>query len=722
MIGASFMQSPWWLTAGWLMVQVLWVGCVIGLFASAGRVLLNSRSEHRYLFAVACFVALSLTPGLILVFLHPDPTVGSRWSEPLSLSAPSTESRALASSISVPPIAEAAPTELSLLGMDFVVRYLPWLWLIGTPGTFIVFGLGLIGSERLRRQSDPLNQGDLANRCLQLAESLGVHCHVALGVCGRLATPILVGIFRPMILLPPAALSGWSVQQLEMVLLHELSHVRRWDNVVNLMQRVVESLLFFHPVVWWLSAWIRLEREICCDRIVVARTGDPRAYAETLASFARIEPIRRTGALAMAENRLVIRIRRILNLEDRSMCLSTKSFAFTSALLVTVLISVGLYAKGEQASPTARDADGQEQVLPVEKNVPEQRKIGDETKAVHDALSAGPKQDKAKGRPDGAKDDVKEAQSFSYRAHLEAYQQVKLFSRVAGIVKTVSVDVGDRVKRGQVLAELDAPDVELELKQKLAVVQQANAETDQARSSIRTAQAVLGAAKALVLEAEAGVQGAKANHELRKKQVVRFKGLFEAKAIDSSIWEEAREKLGAAQSERAAAEAKWQAAKATAEECTAKIVRAEADVRVALARVAVAEAGLQRTRALLDSATVRSPFDGVIVHRAADVGAFSQAAGQINAEPLVIVARTDLFRIVFQMPESLIDKITKGTPAIIKVDAVPSKRYEGKVARLAPSVDRTTRTVRAEIDMPSSDSRIGLLPGLTCTLTLSVEK
>jgi multidrug resistance efflux pump/beta-lactamase regulating signal transducer with metallopeptidase domain len=721
MVGSSLMQSPWWITTGWIMVHLLWIGCVIGLFAAAGRWLLNSRPEHRYLFAVACFAALSLTPGVVLVLLHPDHAVESGSSGPLSLSSVSAEPRALAPSISVPPMAEAAPTEFSVLRLDFAVRYLPWLWLIGTPGTFVVFGLGLIGSERLRRQSDTLKQSEIANRCLQLAESLGVHCHVALGVCGRLATPILVGIFRPMILLPPAALSGWSMQQLEMVLLHELAHVRRWDNVVNLMQRVVESFLFFHPVVWWLSAWIRLERELCCDQIVVARTGDPRAYAETLATLARVEPIRRTGALAMAENRLVIRIRRILNLEDRSMCLSTKSFAFTSALLVAALISVGLYANGEQASPTINDADGQEQVFPAEKKATEPGKVNNENKTVHDLLSAGAKQAGAKDLPKGAKEDIKQSLRFPTNG-LEAYQQVKLFSRVAGIVKTVSVDVGDRVKRGQVLAEVDAPDVELELKQHLAMVQQAKAETDRARSSIRAAQAVLDAAKALVLEAEAGVQGAKANQEARKKQVERLKGLWEAKAVDSSILEEGREKLGAAQSERAAAEAKWQAAKFTVEESTAKLVRAEADVRVALARVAVAEAGLQRTRALLDSATVRSPFDGVIVHRGGDVGAFSQAAGQINSEPLVIVARTDLFRIVFQMPESLLDKVSKGTPVIVKVHAVPNNPFEGTVARIAPSVDRTTRTVRAEIDLPNPDSRTRLLPGLSCTITLKLEK
>ncbi len=693
MVATSLMQSPWWLTAGWLMVHVLWIGLVIGLFAAAGRWLLSSHPEHRYWFAVACFAAVSCTPGFILICSAPEFPVESRVSVP----EPIPESRAFALPTTLP-AADSAPDEPAKWTLDSVVCCLPWLWLIGTPMTFVMLAIGLIGSERLRRQSEVLNQGDLANRCLRLAESLGIHCHVALGVCGRLAAPILVGIFKPMILLPPAALSGWSVEQLEMVLLHELAHVRRWDNLINLLQRIVEALLFFHPVVWWLSAWIRLEREICCDQIVVARTGNPRAYAETLASLALPEPITRTGALAMAENRLVIRIRRILNLEDRSMYVSTKSFVFTSALLVAALIGVGLYANGDKAAPPINDVDDQEPAGAVEKEVIKPGKVSDEKKSTDDPLSVGAKQAKTVTWPDGAKDDAKELTTFPQRAVVRAYQTVQLYSRVAGMVKTVSVDDGDRVKRGQVLAELDAPDVELELKQKIALVQQARAETNQAKSSIRAAQAVLEAAKALVLEAEAAVQGAKASQEARQIQVERLKGLRETKGIDPSVWEEAREKLDGARSVRAAAQAKRQAAEATVEEAKAKIVRAEADVQVAMAHVAVAEADLQRTRALLDSATIRSPFDGVIVSRTAAMGTFSQAAGQINAKPLVTVARTDLLRIVFQVPEELLAKIGKGTPAIIQIDAVRNKRFEGKVSRLAASVDRQTgRCVRKSI-------------------------
>lgn len=715
MVVASLMQSPWWLTAGWLMVHFLWIGCVVGLVAAAGRWLLSSRPEQRYAFAVACFAVLSCVPGLIIVCLHPEvPNESSSSIAHGHMDVPMAPADAepLRSPVSAPEVAEA--TEHPMVTLDAVVRCLPWLWMIGTPLIFFLVALGLIGSERLRRQSERLDQRDLANRCRRLSESLGIHCHVALGVCARLTAPILVGILKPVILLPPAALSGWSAEQLEMVLLHELAHVRRWDNLVNLGQRIVEALLFFHPVVWWLSAWIRLEREMCCDQIVVAHTGNPRAYAETLAAFAAPEPLLRTGSSAMAENRLVSRIRRILNLEDRSMKISTKLFGLTTVLLVTALLVVGLHAYGDNASPTVAD----EEEAVQDKKLAEPRTIADDGKKA-EALAAGAKSSGNPDKSDESKNDAKK--SLIHPATVEAYQQLEMYSRIAGSVKAITVDVGDRVKRGQPLIELDAPDVQLELKQKSALVQQAKAEINQAKSSVRAAQATFEATKALVVEAEAGIKGARANLEFRKKQFERLKKLLDTKAIAQETLDEAREKVDAAQAGQAASEAKWQVAQATVKESIAKVVRAEADVQVAEAHVAVAEAGLQRTQqALLDSAIVRAPFDGVVTRRFVDVGTFIQAAGQGNAKPLITVARTDLVRIVVNVPQAQIARIRPGTSATIRIDAYPGKEFESKVSRLSPAVDRQTGTLRASIDLPNSEAR--LLPGMSGEVTFKLRK
>src|SRR5205085_1613201 len=234
-------------------------------------------------------------------------------------------------------------------------------------------------------------------------------------------------------------------------------------------------------------------------------------------------------------------------------------------------------------------------------------------------------------RPPQAKQDqvpktapnAKSQAAISAPAQVEAYEQVDLYSRLAGTVETVMVDVGDRVKKGQVLVTVEAPEMRLEAKQKSAIVDQAKAEIQVARSSVRSAEAALLGAKALVAEAEAACKSAAANRTFRSKQLERLKALLDSKAIEQQIYDETRERLEAAQETHAAAEARLLGARAAVEESTAKVARAEANLAVAEARLQAADADAQRTRLLLDSAQVRAPFDGIVTRRTFDVGAFA---------------------------------------------------------------------------------------------------
>ncbi len=231
--------------------------------------------------------------------------------------------------------------------LESAVSYLPWLWLIGTPLTLVLLTTGLIGSERLRRVSRVIEEGPIAEAVARLTQTLHIGRRVTVAVCERIAAPVLVGIVRPMILLPPAALTGWSLDEIEMVLLHELAHVRRWDNLVNLVQRCIESLLFFHPAVWLVSGWVRREREACCDAVVVARTNRPHAYAEMLVALAAQMPrsvlFHPAASSAMAAGPLRGRIRQILQLEEDPMLVSGKSFAMVLGSLVVAVTLAVLY-------------------------------------------------------------------------------------------------------------------------------------------------------------------------------------------------------------------------------------------------------------------------------------------------------------------------------------------------------------------------------------------
>ncbi|MFO0956326.1 MAG: M56 family metallopeptidase [Isosphaeraceae bacterium] len=226
---------------------------------------------------------------------------------------------------------------------------MPTLWLIGSPLTFAWMAAGLAGAERLRWASRPVADPSLLSRLQSLAGACGVARKVALATCDRLAGPVLVGILRPAILLPASALTGWTPEQLEMALRHELIHVRRWDNLVNLVQRSIESLLFFHPAVWMVSGWIRTEREHCCDAEVVRLTGRPEAYAEALLATASAKRIARPASVAMADSNLVGRIRQLLNPEENAMKLPRLPIALAGVLLVAPMVGMVVWAR--MASP-----------------------------------------------------------------------------------------------------------------------------------------------------------------------------------------------------------------------------------------------------------------------------------------------------------------------------------------------------------------------------------
>ena len=125
-------------------------------------------------------------------------------------------------------------------------------------------------------------------------------------------TPTLIGYLRPVILLPIAALANLTPQQVGAILAHELVHVRRHDYLINMLQTVAETVLFFHPAVWWVSARIRTEREHCCDDVVVATCGDAVGYASALAALETWRAARAPLTLAATGGSLVERVRRML--------------------------------------------------------------------------------------------------------------------------------------------------------------------------------------------------------------------------------------------------------------------------------------------------------------------------------------------------------------------------------------------------------------------------
>lgn len=348
-------HSPLWIALGWTSLHVAWIGAAIGLAASiARRAMRRASPEARHAAALAGLLALAASPFAAFAAVYEPATI-----------APAVATTAVAPGprTTAGPIAEAGrpspprpkPGEAPALvdrpsWSDPWISILPGFWLAGTSLLLARTAAGAIGVERLRRSLRPHDLGPVAMRCRAMARSLGIARDVSIAACDRVAAPMLIGIVRPMVVLPAAALSGWDRDLVEMAMLHELAHLRRLDNLTCLFQQLVEALLFFHPTTWWLSAWLRLERESCCDALVVARTGDRVGYARLLAALADARP----PALAapLNERPITTRIRRILFMEDRPMPLKpTAPEALALAAAGLLAASLTLPARGDD--PTA---------------------------------------------------------------------------------------------------------------------------------------------------------------------------------------------------------------------------------------------------------------------------------------------------------------------------------------------------------------------------------
>jgi bla regulator protein blaR1 len=227
--------------------------------------------------------------------------------------------------------------------------YFLWLvelWFTGVVLLSLRSAGGILLVERLRRKETVPVTEQLLEICLGLQRRMGLTRAIRYCESLHLDAPAVAGWIRPVVLLPVSALSGLSTAQLEAVIAHELAHIGRFDAFVNLFQVAVETLLFYHPAVWWLGKRVRLEREHCCDDAAVALCGSPVTYAHALTRMAESKA---APQLAMAANRspLVARIARLLganttaesfrgaNLSAGVLCLSAALLA-GSALLGSV--------------------------------------------------------------------------------------------------------------------------------------------------------------------------------------------------------------------------------------------------------------------------------------------------------------------------------------------------------------------------------------------------
>ena len=189
------------------------------------------------------------------------------------------------------------------------------IWMIGVLLLSARVAGGWMGVRKLKRGASPAD-AELEDIVRRLQRRLRVSAPVRLCTSAAVRVPTAIGWLRPYILLPVTALTGLSEAQIVAILAHELAHIRRNDYLVNSLQTVIETLLFYHPAVWWVGRQMRLEREHCCDDMAVAVCGSAFEYASALAEMEQIRDRIPAPALAATGGDLLGRIRRVLGRED----------------------------------------------------------------------------------------------------------------------------------------------------------------------------------------------------------------------------------------------------------------------------------------------------------------------------------------------------------------------------------------------------------------------
>ena len=281
---------------GWTLIHSLWEGALIS--AALAIVLGLTRSARARHFA-ACIAMLSVVAAISITFLRlmPEGMHGLAGAGPLALPWNAAPLQATAHANS---------------GFSTVVPWLAPLWLLGVWVFVLAQIAGWISVSRLRSRGVCCAPERWQNELARLRARLRLSRPVQLLESCLADVPMVVGHIRPVILMPIGLLAGLPINQVEAILLHELAHIRRCDYLVNVLQRAVESLLFYHPAVWWISRVIRTERENCCDDLVVATSGNAQEYALALTAIEEHRWPGRHAALAATGGNLVKRIHRLL--------------------------------------------------------------------------------------------------------------------------------------------------------------------------------------------------------------------------------------------------------------------------------------------------------------------------------------------------------------------------------------------------------------------------
>jgi beta-lactamase regulating signal transducer with metallopeptidase domain len=293
------------------LIHFLWQGLIFGLLSViCDRCLRTVTARARYAVLVGILLSMAVAPLVTFLLIRAGEVMNEQREVPVSSSAPlvvigDAASRHLTDdargagtersvtilepkAVSDPASSSLAPTPSLAGGLESYAPLALSAYLMGAVLMLARLAVALHGGRRLRLAATTISDGPIAELVRRQARQIGLKSAPLVAWCSRISVPVVVGIVRPMILLPTALATGFDPSQLEVLLTHELAHIRRFDPLVNLLQRLIEVLLFFHPAVWYVSRRVTAERENACDDLVVAAGWPAVSYAHALLHMAEL--------------------------------------------------------------------------------------------------------------------------------------------------------------------------------------------------------------------------------------------------------------------------------------------------------------------------------------------------------------------------------------------------------------------------------------------------
>lgn len=321
-------------TLGWVLIHSIWqCGLIAMLYACFNWILKNQRPQLRYwngLVAMICFIA---APILTFISLY----------QPLNVTGDAAPTM-LATSL-LPPFEVNATLGSVVSFSERIESLLPWLvllWMVGVVALSVRVARRWRSIQLLVRVGTHPLSDTINHQVQRLSEQFGIRRKVQVLESALIKIPTVLGWLKPVILLPSSTIVGLTPSQLELVIAHELGHVKRYDFLVNWCQVVVETLMFYHPVVRWVSRRIREDREQCCDDMVINACGNRMEYARALANLETMRSGTMAPALGASEGQLLQRIERIVCSHSRVRDAVTGNSGIAIILAALILLAGSL--------------------------------------------------------------------------------------------------------------------------------------------------------------------------------------------------------------------------------------------------------------------------------------------------------------------------------------------------------------------------------------------